>query len=66
VKSKRNRPLNPRLLWEINFGIGVTGSTDHLIVKGILGPPLRLGPSQIRTIRMEIHPILTKPESTGV
>jgi hypothetical protein len=37
VKSKRNRPLNPRLLWEINFGIGVTGSTDHLIVKGILG-----------------------------
>jgi len=31
--------LNVSPKWEINFGvgIGVTGSTDHLIVKGILG-----------------------------
>ena len=31
--------LNVSPAWEINFGVGVgvTGSTDHLIVKGILG-----------------------------
>jgi hypothetical protein len=31
--------LNVSPVWEINFGvgIGVTGSTDHLIVKGIVG-----------------------------
>ncbi len=31
--------LNLAPQWEINFGLGVglTGSTDHLIVKGIIG-----------------------------
>ena len=29
--------LNITPLWEINFGLGLTGATDHLIAKMILG-----------------------------
>ena len=35
--------LNVSPLWEINIGIGATGSTDHLIVKAILGRRFDLG-----------------------
>jgi hypothetical protein len=39
--------LNVSKKWEINFGIGVnvTGGTDHLIVKGILGRHFTWGKS---------------------
>jgi hypothetical protein len=30
-----NFELSPK--WEINFGVGVTHGTDHLLVKAIIG-----------------------------
>jgi hypothetical protein len=43
--------LNVSPDWEINVGIGVgvTGSTDHLIVKGILGRRFNWGHHQSET-----------------